>query len=71
MGDYLIDYKPRSSNVKVELILSNYATKKDLKNITHADTSPYVLKTNVASLKTEIDKLYIPKLTTIPADSSN
>ena len=70
MGDYLTDYKSRSSNVKVELSLSNYATKEDLKNITHADTSSYALKTNLAPLKTKVDKLDIPKLTTVPTDLS-
>ena len=48
MSDYLTDYKSRSSHVKVELSLSNYVTKKDLKNITHVDTSSYALKTNLA-----------------------
>ena len=64
MSDYLTDYRSRSSNVKVELSLNNYATKEDLKNITHVGTSSYELKTNLASLKTEVDKLDIPKLTT-------
>ena len=68
MGDYLTDYKSRSSNVKVELSLSKYATKEDLKNITHVDTSSFALKTNLASLKPEVDKLDIPKLTTVPID---
>ena len=70
MSDYLTDYKSRSSNVKVELSLSNYATKEDLKNITHADTSSFALKINLASLKAEVDKLDIPKLTTVPTDLS-
>ena len=68
MSDYLTDYKSRSSNVKVELSLSNYATKEDLKNITHVDTSSFSLKTNLLSLKTEVDNLDIPKLTTLPTD---
>ena len=55
-------------NVKVELDLSSYATKKDLDNITYVDTSSFALKTNLASLKTEVDKLGIPKLSTVPAD---
>ena len=41
MGDYLTEYKSRSSNVKVELDFKNYATKEELKNITHADASSY------------------------------
>ena len=68
MSEYLTDYKSRSSNVKVELTLSNHATKKDLKNITHVDTSSFALKTNLSSFKTEVDKLDIPKLTTLPTD---
>ena len=47
-------------NVKVDL--SNYATKTDLKNVTHVHTSSFALKTNLASLKTEVDKLDIEKL---------
>ena len=55
-------------NVKVDL--SNYATKIDLKNITHLDASDFPLKTNLASLKTEVDKLDIDKLAPVPADLS-
>ena len=68
MSDYLTDYKSGNSNVKVELDLKNYATKEDLKNITHVDASSFALKTNLASLKTEVDKLDIPKLATVPID---
>ena len=50
----------RSINVKVEL--SHYATKTDLINVTHTDTSSFALKANLASLKTEVDKLDIDKL---------
>ena len=42
--------------------MSNYATKTDLKNVTLIDTSTFALKTNLASLKTEVDKLDIYKL---------
>ena len=56
-------------NVKVDL--SNYATKTDLKNVTHVDTSSFALKTNLASLKTEVDKLDIDKLVPVPVDLSN
>ena len=55
-------------NVKVDL--SNYATKTDLKNVTHVDTSSFALKTNLASLKTEVDKLDIDKLVPIPVNLS-
>ena len=50
--------------------LSNYATKTDIKNISHVDTSCFALKTNLANVKTEIDKLDIEKLIPIPADLS-
>ena len=43
-----------NSNVKGDL--SNYATKTDLNNITHVDTSGFAQKTNLASLKTVVDK---------------
>ena len=55
-------------NVKVDL--SNYATKTDLKNITYVDTSRFALKTNLDSLKIEVDKLDIDKLAPIPVDLS-
>ena len=55
-------------NVKVDL--SNYATKVDIKNITHVDTSSFALKTNLANLKTEVDKLDIDKLAPVPVDLS-
>ena len=50
--------------------LSNYATKTDLKNVTHVDTSSFALKTNLASLKTKVDKLDIDKLALVPVDLS-
>ena len=50
--------------------MSNYATKIDLKNVTHVDTSGFALKTNLASLKTKVDKLNIDKLAPIPVDLS-
>ena len=54
--------------IKVKLDLSNYATKTDLKNVTDVDVSSLASKTNIASLKTEVDKLDIPKLSAVPAD---
>ena len=57
-------------NTKVKVDLSNYATKTDLKNVTHVDTSSFALKTNLASLKTEVDKLDIDKLAPVPVDLS-
>ena len=50
--------------------MSNYATKSDLKNVTHVDTSSFALKTNFDSLKAEVDKLDIDKLAPAPADLS-
>ena len=50
--------------------MSNYATKTDLKNITHVDTSRFALKVNLASLKTELDKLETDKLVQVPVDLS-
>ena len=49
-------------NIIDKVDLSNDATKIDLKNVTHLDTSSFALKTNLASLKTEVDKLDIDKL---------
>ena len=61
-------YKSSSNNVQVELDLTNYATKTDLKNITHVDLSSFASKTNLAALKTEVDKIVTDKLKTAPAD---
>ena len=58
-------------NINVKVNLSNYATKTDLNNISHVDTSSFAQKTNLASLKTEVDKLHIDKLMTVPADLTN
>ena len=55
-----------TNNIKVELDLANYATKDDVKNITHADVSSYTTKTNLAALKSEVDKIDTDKLKTVP-----
>ena len=65
---YYPPYKSSSNNVKVELDLTNYATKTDLKNITHIDVRSFASKTNLAALKTELDKIDTDKLKTAPAD---
>ena len=65
---YYPPYKSSSNNIKVEFNLSNYATKNDLKNITHVDVSSFASKTNLAALKPEVDKTDIDKLKTAPAD---
>ena len=56
-------------NINVKVDLSSYATKTDVKNVTHVDTSSFALKANLVSLKTEIDKLDIDKLELVPVDS--
>ena len=53
---------------KLELDLANYATKDDVKNITHVDVSSFASKTNLAALKTEVDKIDADKLKTVPVD---
>ena len=60
--------KSSSNNIKVELNLTNYATKTDLNNITHVDTSSFASRTNLAALKTEVDKIDIDKLKTAPVE---
>ena len=68
MSDYLTDYNPGNNNVNVVLDLKNHATKEELKNITRFDTYSFALNTNVACLKTEVDKLHIPKLKAVLID---
>ena len=61
-------YEPFCGDINVKVDLSNYATKAEIKNISHVDTSSFPLKANLANLKTEIDKLDIDKLVPIPVD---
>ena len=63
-------YKSFREDIKIRVNHSNYATKADIKNIAHVDTSNFVLKTNLANLKTEVDKLDINKLLPVPTDLS-
>ena len=63
-------YESFSRDINVKVDLSNYATKADIKNITHIDTSSFALKTNLVNLKTEVDKLDTDKLKTVPVDLS-
>ena len=65
---YFPPYESASNNIKVQLDLTNYATKDDVKNITHVDVSSYATKTNLAALKSEVDKIDVDKLKTVPAD---
>ena len=62
MSQYFPPYRSSGRNIKVELDLNSYATKTDLKNVTHVDVSSFAPKTNLASLKTEVDKLDIATL---------
>ena len=52
-------YEPFGGDINVKVDLLNYATKADIKNIWHVDTSSFALKTNLANLRTEVDKLDI------------
>ena len=63
---YFPPFKNSSNNIKVELDLSNYATKDDVKNITHIDVSSYATKANLAALKTEVGTIDVDKLKTTP-----
>ena len=64
-------YEPFGGDINVKVHLSNYATKTDIKNVSHVDTSNFALKSNLASLKTEVDKLDIDKLKSSPNNLSN
>ena len=63
-------YEPFGRDINVKFDLPNYAAKSDIKNISHIDTSIFALKTNLSSLKTEVDKLDIDKLALVPVDLS-
>ena len=60
-------YEPFGGDINVKVDLSNYATKADIENI---DSSSFALKTNLANLKTDVDKLNIDKLIPVPVDLS-
>ena len=63
-------FRSFGENINVKVDLSNYATKIDLKNVTHVDTSSFALKSNLANWSTEFDKLDIDKLVPVPVDLS-
>ena len=63
-------YEPFGGDINIKVDISNYATKSDIKSFTHVDTSSFPLKTNLASLKTEVDKIDIDKLVPVPIDLS-
>ena len=71
MSEYFPKPKFSGRRVKVELDLSNYATKSVLKNAKGVDTSKFAKKVDLASLKSNIDKLDIDKLKNIPSNLSN
>ena len=70
MSQYFPKPSSHEENIKVKIELAYYATKEDINDITHVDTSHFALKTNLTNLKTEADKLDIDKLVPIPNDSS-
>ena len=61
-------YEPFGRDINVRVDLSNYAAKTDIKNISHIDTSSFASKSNLASLKTKVDKLDIDRLVPVSAD---
>ena len=71
MIDYFPEPKSLEGKVKVELDLSTYAAKTDLKNATWIDTSSFAKEVVLASLKSNVDKLGIDKLKNVPTNSSN
>ena len=70
MSEYFPQPQSHEENIKVKINLSNYATKEDIKNITHIDTSSFALKTNLSNLKAQVEKLDIDKLVPVPTDLS-
>ena len=64
-------YEPFGGDINVKVDLPNYAKKTDIKNISHIDTSSFALKSSLASLKTEVDKLDIDKLKNLQNNLSN
>ena len=71
MSEYFPEPKSSEGKVKVELDLSNYATKADLKNVTDVDTSDFVKKVDLANLKSNVNKLDIDKLKNVPSGLSS
>ena len=63
-------FRSFGGNINVKIDLSNHAIKADIINISYVDTSSFALKSNLASFKTELDKLYFDQLVSVPVDSS-
>ena len=68
MSEYFPQYRSSGGDIKVEPDLSNYATETDLENVSHVDVSSFASTTNLASLKTEVNKIDVDKLKTVPVD---
>ena len=68
MSQYFPPYRSHGGDIKVELDLSNYPTKTDLKNATHVDVSSFISKAILASLKNQVDKIHADQLKTVPLD---
>ena len=69
MSNYFrIRYEHFDGDISVKADLSNYATKTDLKNVSHVDISSFVLKSNLASVKTKVDKIDADKVKTVQVD---
>ena len=71
MSEYFPKPKSLGANVKVELDLSYYTTKADFKNAAGVDTSDFARKTDLANLKSDVDKLDIDKLKNLPTNLSS
>ena len=71
MSEYFLELKFSGGRVKLELDLSNYATKTDLKNAAGVDTSSFAKKIDLANLKSDVDKLDIDELKNVPTNLSN
>ena len=71
MSEYFQKQKYSQAYVNIELDLSNYATKADLKIATGDNSSDFTKKTNLTDLKSDVDKLDIDKLKDLPNNLSN
>ena len=59
-------YEPFGGDFNIKIDLPNYATKPDIKSISDVDTLSFTLKSNLTSLKTEVDEVDIDKLVPVP-----
>ena len=71
MCEYFPELKSSGERVKVELDLSNYAIKADLKNATGIHTSPFAKKTDLTNSKSDVDKLDVNTLKSVPSNLNN